>query len=68
MSESTQDPEQEPGEPEVGLIADDQLPEDLKPTEDNPLAQDPSESDDDGDDGDDPGQVEGMPDMGQPGP
>ncbi len=27
--------------PEVGLIADEELPEDLQPTDDNPLAQDP---------------------------
>ena len=29
--------------PEVGLIADEELPEDLQPTDDNPLAQDPAE-------------------------
>ncbi|HEX5986631.1 MAG TPA: hypothetical protein VFY86_08935 [Nocardioides sp.] len=29
--------------PEVGLIADEELPEDLQPTDDNPLAQDPPE-------------------------
>jgi hypothetical protein len=47
--------------PEVGLIADEQLPEDLQPAK-NPLAADP----DDGS-GDDPGEprVEGMPDLGQ---
>jgi hypothetical protein len=30
-------------EPETGLIADEELPEDLQPTDDNPLAQDPDE-------------------------
>ncbi len=52
--------------PDVGLIADDELPEDLQPTDDNPLAKDP---DDEGE-GDDPAEeprVEGMPDMGEPG-
>lgn len=58
--------------PEVGLIADEELPEDLQPTEDNPLAQDPDESDDatDAGPGAGPGgdekSVEGMPDMGSP--
>ena len=54
--------------PDVGLIADEQLPEDLQPKQ-NPLAADPDdESDDSGDQsaGAD-AQVEGMPDMGQPG-
>ena len=46
-------------------ISDEELPEDLQPTDDNPLAQDPDES------GDDEGvaeskKVEGMPDMGDP--
>lgn len=55
--------------PEVGYIADDELPEDLQPTDDNPLAKDPSAAeDDDGDDGPPgEGKVEGMPDMGEPG-
>ena len=67
----------EPGTPEVGLIADDELPEDLQPTDDNPLAQDTSDSPSDGGgrDGDatnasrsaEP-EVEGMPDMDEPGP
>jgi hypothetical protein len=30
--------------PEVGLIADEDLPEDLQPTDDNPLAKDPESS------------------------
>lgn len=61
---STQDRET----PEVGLIADEDLPEDLQPTDDNPLAQDPDESDDTKDAGPGPGSkpVEGMPDMGSP--
>jgi hypothetical protein len=61
--------------PEVGLIADEDLPEDLQPTDDNPLAQDPSETDDSqegdsSDSGSGPSgekKVEGMPDMGEPG-
>jgi hypothetical protein len=54
--------------PDVGLVGDEDLPEDLRPTDDNPLAQD--------DDSDEPGRrsagaapdsVEGTPDMGAPG-
>ncbi len=63
--------------PEVGLIADEQLPEDLQPAE-NPLARDPDDEADDGSgagpDGGAGGEggsggpkVEGMPDMGEPG-
>lgn len=52
--------------PDVGLIADEDLPEDLQPTDDNPLAQDPGEESKDKDDSE-PGKVEGMPDMGNPG-
>ena len=48
--------------PEVGLVPDEDLPEDLQPAE-NPLAQDP---DDEDDDGEKPGNVEGMPDLGGP--
>ena len=70
MSESSNEHET----PDVGLIADEDLPEDLQPTDDNPLAQDPSETDDsqEGDSSDSgPGpsgekKVEGMPDMGEP--
>ena len=58
MSESSS--EREPGE--VG-IRDEDLPEDLQPTDDNPLAQSP---DDQQDDEKQPGKVEGMPDMGDP--
>ena len=54
--------------PDVGLIGDEDLPEDLRPTDDNPLAKDPD------DDGDDDGandaaadKAAGMPDMGDPG-
>lgn len=52
--------------PDVGLIADEDLPEDLQPTDDNPLAKDPGEESEDKDDSQ-PGKVEGMPDMGNPG-
>jgi hypothetical protein len=67
--------EEEPGStrehetPDVGLISDEDLPEDLQPTEDNPLAQDP-DTDEPGKKGDAaPGakRVEGMPDAGEPG-
>ncbi|MGZ5418412.1 MAG: hypothetical protein ACXWDI_14665 [Nocardioides sp.] len=53
-------------EDEVGLIPDEDLPEDLQPTDDNPLAQDPSDAAD-GAEGAEPKQVEGMPDMGDSG-
>ena len=72
MSESSNEPERET--PEVGLIADEELPEDLQPTDDNPLAKDPSDTDDADDSTNDAGagsgerKVEGMPDMGEPGP
>ncbi|MGI8899617.1 MAG: hypothetical protein ACR2HA_01575 [Nocardioides sp.] len=63
MSEKSN--EHEPHEtPEVGLIADDDLPEDLQPKDDNPLAQQPEDQDDT--DSEEP-KVEGMPDVGQPG-
>jgi hypothetical protein len=74
MTESTNGPEQTDdgadasGEtPDIGLVPDEDLPEDLQPTDDNPLAQDPDES---GDDEPDPStaKVEGMPDAGDPGP
>lgn len=58
MSESSN--EREPGE--VG-IRDEDLPEDLQPTDDNPLAQNPEDQKDD----DEPAKVEGMPDLGDPG-
>jgi hypothetical protein len=50
--------------PEQGLVGDEELPEDLQPTDDNPLAKNPGAGDD-GDDGEP--KVEGMPDMGGPG-
>jgi hypothetical protein len=68
MSEPTNEQEptsdREPGE--VG-IRDEDLPEDLQPTDDNPLAQNPDDQDEqeDGDTGE-TSQVEGMPDMGNP--
>jgi hypothetical protein len=64
--------------PEVGLVPDEDLPEDLQPDK-NPLAADPDATDGPGGTGDTDGsgggdgsgtdtpQVEGMPDMGQPG-
>ena len=68
-AENAQDPEQSKDRetPEVGLIADEDLPEDLQPTDDNPLAQDPDQ-----DDGDEAGEgadekAAGMPDIGNPG-
>ena len=69
MSESSNEQSTEQGSetPDVGLIPDEDLPEDLQPDK-NPLAADPDdESDDSGDQsaGAD-AQVEGMPDMGQP--
>jgi hypothetical protein len=42
MSESSNEHET----PEVGLIPDEDLPEDLQPTDDNPLAKPPSDDDD----------------------
>lgn len=36
----------EPVESEGGVIGDDRLPEDLRPTEDNPLAQPPDDDED----------------------
>ena len=69
MSESSGEPRQ----PEVGLIPDEDLPEDLQP-EDNPLARRPGRgrrrrrrrvTGGAGQSGE--GKVEGMPDMGEPG-
>ncbi|MGH3369692.1 MAG: hypothetical protein ACRDPR_06805 [Nocardioidaceae bacterium] len=57
--------------PEVGLIADEDLPEDLQPTSDNPLAQTPDDQDPGASSEDhekDPSaRAEGLPDMGDPG-
>jgi hypothetical protein len=72
MSESTHEndesgtgsgSEREPGE--IG-IRDEDLPEDLQPTDDNPLAQSPDQQEDDGDEADPSEKVEGMPDVGNP--
>ena len=54
--------------PDVGLISDEELPEDLQPTDDNPLAQAPSETDGGDDDGapSEEQKVDGLPDMGEP--
>jgi hypothetical protein len=54
--------------PEVGLVPDEELPEDLQPKE-NPLARDPGDDSDDGsgEGGSGETKVEGMPDMGEPG-
>jgi hypothetical protein len=63
------DPSSQSGDDAPGLISDEELPEDLQPTDDNPLARDP-DADDEGSDGDaasGPGRVDGMPDAGQPG-
>ena len=49
-------------------MADEDLPEDLQPTDDNPLAKDPDDTDDEdtGGPGGSPETVDGMPDMGDP--
>ena len=55
-------------QPDVGLISDEELPEDLQPTDDNPLAKNPGDEDDETkDQGVGGPKVEGMPDMGDPG-
>ena len=68
MSESPDTDPNRATEPEVGLIADEDLPEDLQPTDDNPLAQDPEQRAAKEKENDDPPKVDGMPDMGDPGP
>jgi hypothetical protein len=50
--------------PDRGLVGDKELPEDLQPTEDNPLAKNPGEEDAGEDE--EP-KAEGLPDMGGPG-
>ncbi|HSJ19999.1 MAG TPA: hypothetical protein VK964_05455 [Nocardioidaceae bacterium] len=50
--------------PDRGLVGDKDLPEDLQPIDDNPLAKNPGEED--ADDHEDP-KTEGLPDMGAPG-
>lgn len=54
------------GLPDKGYISDEQLPEDLRPTDDNPLAKAPGDEEDD-EDSAEPRKVEGMPDVGDPG-
>ena len=74
MSENSTEDTGERETPEVGLIGDEDLPEDLQPTDDNPLAQDPAETDesqegDASESGSGPSgepKVEGMPDLGEP--
>ena len=44
QSEESKDPKQDLDTGEPGDIGDDQLPEDLQPTEDNPLARHPGQS------------------------
>ena len=68
MSESPDTDPNRATEPEVGLIADEDLPEDLQPTDDNPLAQDPDVREATEKEGADPPTVDDMPDMGEPGP
>ncbi len=53
--------------PEVGLVDDDDLPEDLRPSEDNPLAQTPEQREEAEREKESTPKVEGMPDMGEPG-
>lgn len=69
MSESPDTDPNRATEPDVGLIADEDLPEDLQPTDDNPLAQNPEqrEAKEKEKEAEEPPQVEGMPDMGEPG-
>lgn len=67
MSQPTDQPNDRTGDqtgrPEVGLIRDEDLPEDLQPTDDNPLAQDPERSDTDDGASVQPEKVDGMPDL-----
>lgn len=51
--------------PDVGLISDEQLPDDLQP-EKNPLARNPEDEPEESEK-DPSAEVEGMPDMGNPG-
>ncbi len=55
--------------PEKGLISDEELPEDLRPTDDNPLAKDPDDEGESSQGGPSAAaeKVEGVPDMGDPG-
>ena len=67
MSESPDTDPNRATEPDVGLIADEDLPEDLQPTDDNPLAQDPEQREAKEQEAEQPPKVDGMPDMGEPG-
>jgi hypothetical protein len=64
MSESGS-PEREV--PEFGLVADEDLPEDLQPAE-NPLARDPDDQPAGEEESGGTSRVEGVPDLGEPGP
>ncbi|HEX4977535.1 MAG TPA: hypothetical protein VFV40_06675 [Nocardioides sp.] len=68
MSESPDTDPNRATEPEVGLIADEDLPKDLQPTDDNPLAQDPEVREAKEKENEDPPKVDDLPDMGEPGP
>jgi hypothetical protein len=67
MSESSSETgaSEQSEKPEVGLIPDEDLPEDLQPDK-NPLAADPEDESAGGSGSDEP-RVDGLPDMGQPG-
>ena len=71
-NQSEEQPTESESDSGVG-ISDDQLPEDLQPTDDNPLAQSPEDHpigrDAESEDGDDAAEkkVEGLPDAGDPG-
>jgi hypothetical protein len=62
MSDASDEQEQGPG------ITDDQLPEDVRPSDDNPLAKNPGEDDAEGEPGGTGGptaeKLEGIPDAG----
>jgi hypothetical protein len=68
----TDNPDADPTSPDDGPgISDDQLPEDLRPTDDNPLAKDPGEESDTAHGGTSPEDAEiapPAPDGGQPAP
>ena len=54
--------------PERGLIPDEDLPDDLRPSDDNPLAKDPDDSEEpSGGPAAGADKVAGMPDVGDPG-
>jgi hypothetical protein len=65
MTEPASENASEHETPEVGLIPDEDLPEDLQPDK-NPLAAAPDDESGSDPDGDEP-TVQGMPDLGQPG-